>query len=257
MVTYFLPHGYTTFGWRARSGVDGVGAAGGARIGTGSEPLGASMGGRGSSVDGRIIPPLPSDAPGGDAGKRGGGCAEGGGGAKGREAASPALWEEDTSSIGSCGSWLRELDTMRVTKPPGRVGGRIPRGIVVAWIWCGSVVSALTSPDAACFGARSFSDRFFPKMTMCASLRKGVGSGDKASLSEANDYAAPLAEDRNVSPDRRRACKASPADGEARRFHGHACAYQNIGDIYGVWSESGANAHSGRARPPTCHVVHR
>ena len=133
----------------------------------------------------------------------GGGAAEGaaGGGAMGRGAASPAMWEEDTSSNGSCGSWLRELDTMRVTKPPGRVGGRIPRGIVVAWIWCGSVVSALTSPDAACFGARSFSDRFFPKMTMCGSLRKGVGSGDKASLSEANDYAAPLADDRNVSPD--------------------------------------------------------
>lgn len=146
---------------------------------------------------------------------------------------------------------------MRVTKPPGRVGGRIPRGIVVAWIWCGSVVSALTSPDAACFGARSFSDRFFPKMTMCGSLRKGVGSGDKASLSEANDYAAPLADDRNVSPDRRRACKASPAGGAARPFHGHACAYQNTGDIYGVWSESGANATATAPRPRQASYVPR
>ena len=136
---------------------------------------------------------------------------------------------------------------MRVTKPPGRVGGRIPRGIVVAWIWCGSVVSALTSPDAACFGARSFSDRFFPKMTMCGSLRKGVGSGDKASLSEANDYAAPLADDRNVSPDRRRACKASPAGGAARPFHVHACAYQNTGDIYGGLERIRCECHGDRA----------
>ena len=94
-------------------------------------------------------------------------------------------------------------------------------------------------------------------MTMCGSLRKGVGSGDKASLSEANDYAAPLADDRNVSPDRRRACKASPAGGAARPFHGHACAYQNIGDIYEVWSESGANATATAPRPRQASYVPR